>query len=317
MQLIEIDNNISLLQTIHSSKGNQLKWNLGETWVKADGLGYEGLAEVLASELLTNSTVKNHVRYELVRIRWQGRLYDGCASGNFREEGWQLVTLEKLYRKMTGLSLAATLARFAETEERIKYVVDFTQNVTGLDEFGRYLATMLEMDAFFLNEDRHTNNIAVMYQPETGKFDYCPYFDFGAGFYSDMMGDCPLEGGGRTPETGADADANSSDKRQGTGEAGAEKANAGTRTAGEQIEEFEKIIRAKPFCRDFDEQADAAIALYGSDYKFTVGKQDLMKIWTRIRTEYESESVKKDVQAVCERVETVLRMQIRKYGNLF
>ena len=292
MQVIEIDNKISPLQTIHSSKGNQLKWNLGDTWVKADSLGYEGLAEVLASKLLERSTVNNYVHYELAKIHWQRRWYDGCVSDNFRTEGWQLVTLEKLYRKMTGLSLAETIAHFGETREKIIYLVDFVQNLTGLEHFGRYLATMLEMDAFFLNEDRHTNNIAVMYRPETGKFDYCPYFDFGAGFYSDTLGDYPLK------------------------EIGASKAVERVISVEEQIEEFANVICAKPFCPHFDEQADAATALYGSDLKFTVGKRELLKIWTQIRSEYEI-SVKTDAPEVCERVETVLRMQIRKYGNLF
>ena len=294
MRLIEIENSLSPLQTGHSSKGNQLKWNLGDTWVKADSLGYEGLAEVLASRLLEQSTINNYVHYNMAKIHWQTRWYNGCVSDNFRSEEWQLVTLEKLYRKMTGLSLAQTIAHFSETKGKIVYLVDFVRNLTGLNDFGRYLATMLKMDAFFLNEDRHTNNIAVMYQPETGRFEYCPYFDFGAGFYSDMQGDYPLRGC-------ENADA---------------KAEAREISLEEQIEEFGKVICAKPICSDFDEQADAATALYGSDLKFTAGKRELLKIWAEIRLEYE-ESVKTDAPAICDRVETVLRMQIRKYGNLF
>lgn len=37
------------------------------------------------------------------------------------------------------------------------------ENYTGLKDFGVYLTKILEMDVFFLNEDRHTNNIAVIY----------------------------------------------------------------------------------------------------------------------------------------------------------
>ena len=33
----------------HTSKGNQLKWKLGDQWYKADHMGYEGLSEVLVS----------------------------------------------------------------------------------------------------------------------------------------------------------------------------------------------------------------------------------------------------------------------------
>lgn len=40
------------------------------------------------------------------------------------------------------------------------------------------------MDALFLNDDRHSNNIAVL--KCDGKYDYCPIFDNGAGLLSNM-----------------------------------------------------------------------------------------------------------------------------------
>ena len=40
------------------------------------------------------------------------------------------------------------------------------------------------MDALFLNDDRHSNNIAVL--ECDGKYDYCPIFDNGAGLFSNM-----------------------------------------------------------------------------------------------------------------------------------
>ena len=44
---------------------------------------------------------------------------------------------------------------------------------------------MFEIDALFLNTDRHLNNIAVI--RENDKYDYCPIFDNGAGLLSDMI----------------------------------------------------------------------------------------------------------------------------------
>ena len=41
------------------------------------------------------------------------------------------------------------------------------------------------MDALFLNDDRHLNNIAVIEQG--GKFKYCPIFDNGAGLLSNVQ----------------------------------------------------------------------------------------------------------------------------------
>lgn len=38
-------------EKITPSKGNQRKWQVGENWVKADMLGYEGLSEYLVSNL--------------------------------------------------------------------------------------------------------------------------------------------------------------------------------------------------------------------------------------------------------------------------
>ena len=40
------------------------------------------------------------------------------------------------------------------------------------------------MDALFLNDDRHSNNIAVL--KCDGKYDYCPISDNGAGLLSNM-----------------------------------------------------------------------------------------------------------------------------------
>ena len=43
-----------------------------------------------------------------------------------------------------------------------RYTVDFIEQTTGLTGVGAYLTMLLELDSFFLNEDRHTNNLAVI-----------------------------------------------------------------------------------------------------------------------------------------------------------
>ena len=274
MEILCIEDHIPVPVSGHSSKGNQLKWELDGFWYKADGLGYEGLAEVLASALLEQSNVSDYVTYEPVQIMWQKRTYDGCMSRNFREEGWQLITVEKLYRRMTGLSLAGEMARLCETEDRIDLMVRFVRNITGLDGFGLYLARMLEMDAFFLNEDRHTNNIAVLYCPKEGRYEYCPYFDFGAGMFSDMLGDYPLT---------------------------------------KSVDECYETICAKPFSGDFDMQTDAAVRLYGRGLSFTADKKTLIKCVEKVCGQYKEYSVRPEADAIAERVEDVMRRQIRKY----
>ena len=47
------------------------------------------------------------------------------------------------------------------------------------------------LHAFFLNEDRHFHNVAVLMN-EKGEFAYCPLFDHGACLLSDTTMDYPL-----------------------------------------------------------------------------------------------------------------------------
>ena len=50
---------------------------------------------------------------------------------------------------------------------------------------------LLTIDAFFLNEDRHMHNIAVLMNGK-GDYAYCPIFDNGDGLLSDTILDYPL-----------------------------------------------------------------------------------------------------------------------------
>lgn len=221
-----------------SSKGNQWKWNDGNWWYKADQLGYETLTETVVSHLLTHSTIGNHVIYEPVIIDYHGRDLLGCKSRNFLQPSEELITLERLFRQNAGMSLFKEISYFSDVKKRIEYTVDHVISYTGLENFGEYLTKMLEMDAFFLNEDRHTNNIAVIYDLNKREYKYCPYFDMGLSLFADIKQDFPPE---------------------------------------KTIEECQKRIIAKPFSKDFDEQMDAANDLYGRYLKFTISKVEMVK----------------------------------------
>jgi len=178
----------------HTSKGNQLKWKCYGYWYKAGHMGYEGLAETIVSALLGKSTVKYpFVAYEYSQIKYKERIYRGCKSADFLADGYDLIPLEKLYRKFTGGSLAVDTAHQGEITDQIKFLVNFVEQTTGLQEFGRYLTSMLEIDAFFLNEDRHTNNIAVQYNAADNTYALCPLFDNGLSLLADTNMDFPLE----------------------------------------------------------------------------------------------------------------------------
>lgn len=238
MEKIIFTNQKQYMETGHSSKGNQLKWRDDIWWYKADQMGYESLAETVVSHILSFSNIDNHVMYEPVQFMYQDKELMGCRSRNFLREREELITLEKLFRQHTGMSLAKELAYISDTKKKIAYTVDHVISYTGLADFGVYLTKMLEMDAFFMNEDRHTNNIAVIYHLDEKGYRLCPYFDMGLSLFADVKGDFPMS---------------------------------------KTMDSCRKDIIAKPFSRDFDEQMDAANELYGTHLTFTVSKNDMVK----------------------------------------
>lgn len=253
----------------YSSKGNQWKWTDGTWWYKADQLGYETLSETVVSHILQQSTIEEQVIYEPAVLCYKDKELLGCKSRNFLQETEELVTLEKLFRQYMGMSLSKELSYFSDVKKKISYTVDHVENYTGLKDFGVYLTKILEMDAFFLNEDRHTNNIAVIYDLKTKEYRFCPYFDMGLSLFADVKQDFPLE---------------------------------------KTLEDCHKSIIAKPFARDFDEQLDAANALYGSYLRFSVSKNDMVKEVDKWELPYE--------ERILERVRMLLRDQADKYGYM-
>lgn len=172
----------------HSSKGNQPKWFVNDIWYKADHMGYEGLAEVVVSKLLAKTNITDFVGYEPIKIEFGYHNRSGCYSHNFLKKGYELIPLERLHRLYEKIGLGKKLQEFDNAKDRSKYTVDFVESVTNIKNFGEYLTAMLEIDAFFLNEDRHTNNIAIIRNPDTNEFSLCPYFDQGLSLLSDLDG---------------------------------------------------------------------------------------------------------------------------------
>ena len=175
-----------------SSKGNQEKWYDKETnkWYKLDQFGYEALTETLISKLLEKSNIESDtpfsfVRYEMERLNVHGRDRTGCSSDNFLKDGQSIITLSHLFSRQLGTSLKDKLEKLSSYKKRIQYLAEATAEYTGLKEFPQYLTLLFEVDALFLNDDRHLNNIAVIEQ--SGLFKYCPIFDNGAGLLSNSQ----------------------------------------------------------------------------------------------------------------------------------
>ncbi len=242
--MIEVFENQIIDQGRQSSKGNQLKWFDGKLWYKADYVGYEGLAEYVISHLLQKSNLKpeEFVLYDLEQIRYKSQLYNGCKSSNFLAENWQLITLEHLFKNYTGRGLNGGIYSITNKEARLRFLVEQTERMTGIKDFGKYISKVLTIDTFFLNEDRHTHNIAVL-MDNHGDYGLCPIFDQGAGLLSDITMDYPLH---------------------------------------EDVYKLEDTVKPKTFCEDFDVQLDIAEKLYGQQLEFYFTKKDVDAILNTI-----------------------------------
>lgn len=187
-------NNIEIFDNNYSSsKGNQMKWQEDNIWYKADKNGYEGLSEYVVSELLKKSSLSDsdYVHYDLEQIKYKNQIYNGCKCKNFLDKNDSIITLERIYKNVNGTSLTKTLEDYSSYKDKLQFLVNAIVEITGLKYFGEYLYRMLVIDAFFLNEDRHLHNIAVVLKKD-GSYDYCPIFDNGASLLSDIDVDYPL-----------------------------------------------------------------------------------------------------------------------------
>lgn len=220
-----------------SSKGNQLKWMVGDYWYKADYAGYEGLSEYIASKMLECSDLDSteYVKYELVKIQYKRSLFNGCRSKNFLKNGQQLITLERLYKNFTGESLYQKIYHIEAAELRLSFLCEQIERITGITGFATYLNKVFSIDAITLNEDRHLHNIAVILNND-GTYELCPIFDQGAGLLSDTTMDYPME---------------------------------------EDIYELMETVKSKTFVSDFDEQLDQVEALAGINIHFHFTKKDV------------------------------------------
>ena len=173
--------------TLTSSKGNQEKWCEDGRWYKLDLFGYEALAEVLCSHLLSQWNLPfRAVSYRMEQIALDGRPRTGCSSPDFLAPGQSVVTAAQLLRQYFGSDYRAVMASLPSDKQRILWLADTVRQITGLKAFGSYLTLLFEIDTLFANDDRHLNNIAVLRNTD-GSFDYCPIFDLGAALLSNTQ----------------------------------------------------------------------------------------------------------------------------------
>lgn len=255
---------------MNSSKGNQYKFRDGSYWYKKDSLGYEALAETVVSFILNHSNVSGFVEYSPCKKEFKGALCNFSRSKNFLMDGQKLVTLQRFFELEYGIELNKKILDYQEVTDRIRYVVDYVESKACLAGFGQYLTLLLEIDAITLDDDRHFHNIALIYDGE--KYSLPPLFDFGAAFLSDMSVDYP-----RT-----DSDIH--------------------------LDRLIEKSEAKPFCRNYNDQVDAAEELYGTQLKISCTANAVCEEAQRYSAYYDS--------GILTRIQHLVRVQWRKYSYL-
>ncbi len=220
-----------------SSKGNQLKWCRDGIWYKADYAGYEGLSEYVISHLLKKSSLSDEefLVYDLEKIRYKNAYMNGVSSNDMLYDSWQIITLERLFLNVYGRGLNSMIYSEGDAEKRLPLIVNQTERITGIRDFGSYMGKMLAIDTLFLNEDRHTHNIAI-FADSNGRYTFCPIFDQGAGLLSDTTLDYPIESA---------------------------------------VYDCIDQAKPKTFCDDFLRQLDIAENIYGTQIKFFFTKKDV------------------------------------------
>ncbi|UMZ73016.1 hypothetical protein [Natranaerofaba carboxydovora] len=187
---IKVDRTVRLNSSV-LCQGNQIKWFKDNNWIKANTFGYEDTAEVLASKLLDCSNIDksnfNYVRYNFVDIIEDNKTkYTGCSSENFLGKNEEHKTFYKLFEENL-IDIDSLLTR-KSVKEQIEIVSEIIFDVTGLKDIDTYIKYILALDAVILNEDRHFNNLSVIYNTELETYHLAPIFDNGLSLLSDTKG---------------------------------------------------------------------------------------------------------------------------------
>lgn len=239
----------------HQSKGNQWKWFADDIWLKTDYLGYESLSEVVVSEFLKHSNIDYFVEYTPIYVEYNGTVMRGCCSKSFMEEEWDLITFERYHVLNTTFSLSKTLAQITNTDARVKYTFDYYERLTGIKDLGSKLSQLFSVDALFLNEDRHTNNLSLIYDSVEKAYHLAPIYDNGAALFSDTKLAYPIN---------------------------------------LSYEECLIKCKCKPFNEDFDTQLDAIDSLRRCNVRFNLTTLEAKGLFEEIVKSYELDSMYSD-----------------------
>lgn len=170
-----------------TSKGNQTKWIKGNYYIKADSMGYEGLAEKIVSILEKYVMGIKFVGYETCTIHENNKIHNGCISINYKEFGESSLSFANILEKVDR-DFIKKLSKYS-SKDKLQIVRDGIYNSCGIDTLN-YMGINFMIDSLTLNEDRHLNNLEVI--SGLGYTRQSPIFDNGLSLLSDIS-DYPFE----------------------------------------------------------------------------------------------------------------------------
>ena len=256
--MIELNDEYLIKIDRTSSKGNQLKWRINDTWYKADFNGYEGLSEYVVSKLLKYSSINTneYIDYSLGQVKYKSSIINTCISSNFLNDGDSVITILRLLETYDS-NFFDVYDSLVTIKEKAKYLIDTVVSLTGLKDFGEYIYKLAVIDGLFLNEDRHFHNIAVI-QKKDNTFDYCPIFDNGASLLSDVKLDYPIS---------------------------------------ENTIDLIKSVKSKTFDCNFNDVIDSLEELYACNITFSYTEEDINNILKEV-TIYDEDTIKRVKQVL-------------------
>lgn len=174
-----------LVESTSMSRGNQAKWCKDGLWYKQDSFGYEGLVEEMTSRFMKCVQAVDCVQYSSTWIKRKNlEPMRGCVSANFLLADSEYVSIDQLIN-LNAAQIQKNV-KHQSTQYHIAYLLNYLNEVTGIDLSGYLLSTLL-VDAIILNEDRHMKNLGVLYNRERNTYQLCPLFDHGLSLLSDVM----------------------------------------------------------------------------------------------------------------------------------
>lgn len=260
--IINFDEESKRLISYATSKGNLPKWHIDDYWYKTDFFGYENLSECLISDLLKYSNIFNYVEYNMIKGIYNSKVKNFSVSRNFLNSNDNLLTFYRLYFLETGKELSKDIYNYSSVKDRIKFVVDFISTTYDLNKAGEILTSILELDMFFLNEDRHFNNFALIRNTQSGTFSFAPLFDNGLSLLSDL----------NEYKLIVDVYKNIDN------------------------------VRSKPFSTSFEEQCECAEILYGTILNFSFTKNDVLNEIEKYRAFYSNEIIERVITTIFEQM---------------